>query len=152
MTYKDDYGETRKAVLWSAPRVFVAILATVLFVFLLTVAVTPLTLGFQWLGAATQVISPANVRAQYRLAYDDYNALNKLKDTMCIQVTAVTTETDPDAKSQRRTQLLAYEAQYNRVAGEYEARYEDAFRSKHVGPGDLPRTVDRASTVVATCG
>lgn len=151
MSYKDDYREGRGIAFWAAPRVFIGIIAVVLFVFLLTVAITPLTLGFQWAGAVAQVVSPGNVRAQYALAYDDYNALQKLKDTICIQVAAVKSETDPNAKTQRESQLLAYEAQYNRVAGEYEARYQDAFRAKHVGPGDLPRTVDRASTIVQSC-
>jgi hypothetical protein len=91
-----------------------------------------------WYNTGKEIISPANVKAQYALAYDDYEAMGAMAKQACRVDKALATATTDAEKSQRTTQLLAIENNYDRVAGEYNARIDDLFRAKIVRPRDLP--------------
>lgn len=110
-----------------------------------------LGLGLGWFRATTDVVSPENVKAQYQDAYTNYEALKATAGNVCALKTAIATETDPDARTQRVSQELAYEANFRRIAAAYDAAYDDAFRAKHVGPADLPtKAPDLATELTAT--
>ncbi|WP_236791051.1 hypothetical protein [Amycolatopsis sp. GM8] len=102
------------------------------------VLVTVLGLALGWFKAATDVVSPENVKAQYHDAYTNYEALRATAGNVCSAEAAVAAEPDPSARSQRVSQVQAYQQNYRRIAANYDAAYDDAFRAKHVGPGDLP--------------
>lgn len=108
-----------------------------LFVLVLGVVLTLVSFACSWLNEGKRIVSPANVRAQYGLAYDDYEAMGALASQAC-RIETVAEGADPAVKSQRETQLLAIENRYDTVAAEYEARIEDLFRAKVVRPRDLP--------------
>jgi uncharacterized protein YacL len=127
------------------------VFASIGLIIALVIFFTILGWALNWFGAGVAIVSPTNVKAQFALAYDDYEALQKLNDTLCISKQAIAQAVDANTKTQRQTQLLAYEAQYNRVAAEYQARYDDAFRAALVGPKDLPKTIPPVSTVLAAC-
>lgn len=65
---------------------------------------------------------------------------------------AVTAETDPDARTQRVSQELAYEQNYGRIATSSDAAYDNAFQAKHVGPTDLPHAAPELDSELATVG
>lgn len=91
-----------------------------------------------WIGAAAEVVSPDNVRQQYALAYQDYNALQATAQNACVIRDAVKNATSDDEKTQRESQLLAVQTNYNNIASQYEARMQNIFQAKKVKPTDLP--------------
>lgn len=104
-----------------------------------------------WARTGVEIVSPANVKSQYRLAYSDWNALEKLSDTICIAVDVRDRETDPFIKSQRESQVLAYQGAYNRVAGSYNARMQNLFEARIVRPRDLPANAPSFTETVGNC-
>ena len=94
--------------------------------------------GFGWFNSTIQVVSPQNVREQYSTAYGDWEGMKQTANNVCSARAVVAAETDPSIKSQRISQLTAYGQNYTRVAADYDAAYDNAFRAKHVGPTDIP--------------
>jgi hypothetical protein len=142
----DDRDPVVARALWgSGVRWFAAGLAV-----LVVLGLTGLALG--WFTAATDVVSPENVKAQYQDTYGNYEALKATAGDICAAKAAVAAETDPDTRSQRVSQELAYEANYRRIAAAYDAAYDDAFRAKHVGPADLPHTAPDLPTELDAAG
>jgi hypothetical protein len=111
-----------------------------------------LGLAFGWFDAVTDVVSPENVKTQYRDAYTGYEALKATAGDICAAKSAVAAETDQDAKSQRVSEELAYEQNYRRIAASFDAAYDDAFRAEHVGPGDLPNKAPDLASQLAAAG
>jgi hypothetical protein len=111
-------------------------------------------LGFAlgWYHTETDVVSPENVKAQYQDAYSNFEALKATAGDVCSALAAVGAETDPDAKSQRVSEELAYEQNYRRIAAAYDAAYDNAFAAKHVGPTDLPHTAPELDAELTTVG
>ena len=95
--------------------------------------------ALNWLNAGVKVISPDNVRAQFQQGYDDYNALQQTANNVCQAIKDENATTaGSNEHSQRTSQRIAYQQNYNRIAGEYNAFMSDPFRAKLVRPGDLP--------------
>ncbi len=111
-------------------------------------------LGFAlgWYRADSDVVSPQNVKAQYQDAYTNFEALKATAGDVCSALTAIDAETDPDARSQRVSEELAYEQNYRRIAADYDAAYDNVFQAKHVGPADLPRTAPGLDAELTTVG
>lgn len=92
-----------------------------------------------WWSTAVKVVSPENVTAQYRLAFQDYNALEAAAQNACIVRDALNgLEPGSDAYNQRQSQLLAIQSNYNRIKSEYEARMQNIFEANKVKPAQLP--------------
>jgi len=91
-----------------------------------------------WFQAGVEVVSPANVKEQWAFAYSYDRSLSALAGTWCSAKTAEAAETDPDYRSQRITQRLAYENQYRSVEAQYDAALANAFKAKLVKPSDVP--------------
>ena len=91
----------------------------------------------RWLGTATQILSPENVKEQWRFAYDYKESLGAAAIQVCNAEKLVAEATAAD-KSQRQTQLLARQDNYARIAAQYNGRMQDAFRAKLVAPNDVP--------------
>lgn len=125
-----------------------------IFVLLLLMSVCGSFTGFwgKWWDAGVQVVSPENVREQFRAAYDDMNALRAVAQNICTLEKARDAETNPDLKSQRTSQILAQEQNYQRIQNHYNAYVSDPFRAKYVRPSDLPRTAPtEAEEKAAVC-
>jgi hypothetical protein len=90
-----------------------------------------------WFRTGVKVISPANVTAQYRLAFQDYNGLQATASNACVMRDSLATLSG-DAFNQRQSELLAVIANYNRVKAEYEARMQNIFEANKVKPAQLP--------------
>lgn len=99
-------------------------------------------LGFVlgWFNTAVKVVSPNNVQAQYGAIYQDYQALQKGAQNVCDLRVARDQSTTADEKSQRVSQVLASQQLFNRNAADYDARWQNAFQAKYVGPHDVPIT------------
>jgi hypothetical protein len=111
-------------------------------------------LGFVlgWYRADTDVVSPQNVKAQYQDAYTNFEALKATAGDVCSALAAIDAETDPDARSQRVSEELAYEQNYRRIAADYDAAYDNVFQAEHVGPADLPHTAPGLDAELTTVG
>lgn len=103
-----------------------------------------------WFNAGKQIISPANVKAQYAGAYSRWEALKATTCNVKGEQTLVDNATDPTIKVQYQQQLSAYQQNYVRVAADYDAAYDNAFQAKHVGPSDIPRVAPTLSESLAT--
>ncbi|HEY4460869.1 MAG TPA: hypothetical protein VGN81_41595 [Pseudonocardiaceae bacterium] len=130
------------------------LVASTVVVVVLALVFGVLGVALGWYNAATDVVSPENVKAQYQDAYSNFEALKATAGDVCSARAAVTAETDPDARTQRVSQELAYEQNYRRIAASYDAAYDNAFQAKHVGPTDLPHTAPdlNAELKVVGCG
>lgn len=82
--------------------------------------------------------SAGNVEKQFVYGYTQYNALKATATSVCAAQKAVETATNDSEKSQRTSQLLAYETNYARLAGEYDAWASNIFQGQVVRPADLP--------------
>lgn len=91
-----------------------------------------------WFNAAKEVVSPANVKAQWQFAYDYDEQLDAIAQQTCQMRQVEAAETDPAFKTQRTSQRVAIEQNYFRVEAEYNGRLRDAFRAKLVAPTDVP--------------
>lgn len=115
------------------------IAAIVAFVVLVSLIVSIGGIFGGWFSEATHQVSAANVKEQFRFVYDDLNSLKAEARQICTAQQAVKDAgTDPAVVSQRETQLIAEKNNYNRIAGEYDAHLQDAFRSKYIRPSDVP--------------
>lgn len=98
----------------------------------------------RWLSVPGQVVSPENVRAQWAFAYQYEESLRASALQVCQTEKALNSATSDSEKSQRRSQLLAFEQNYTRIQATYDGRLRDAFQAKLVKPVDVP---DRAPTL-----
>ena len=58
---------------------------------------------------------------------------------VCTAQVAASNESDPFIRSQRQSQVLAYQQSYNRLAAEYNAQADNVFEGSVVNPPDVPR-------------
>lgn len=99
------------------------------------------TLGFLggWWGTGVKIVSPENVTVQFRAAYDDMNALNAVAQNICTSAKARDSEVKgTEAYTQRESQVIAQEQNFQRIQNHYNAYIHDPFRAKIVRPRDLP--------------
>lgn len=99
-----------------------------------------------WFSEAVKVVSPANVKDQWRFAYDYDASLTAIAHQWCSAKQVEDAELNPDYKSQRITQRIAIENNYNAVAARYNGRLADAFRAKFVKPPDVPNEAPSLSS------
>ena len=119
-----------------------------------------------WLMVPGQVTSADNVQQQWAFAYQYDESLKAIATQVCTADKAVDTamsdeekaisraeskegtlkerdvraaESMRDEVTQRRSQEMAYEQNYARVAAEYNTKLRNAFEAKHVAPNDVPR-------------
>ncbi|AXQ69430.1 hypothetical protein HOU02_gp295 [Caulobacter phage CcrBL9] len=107
--------------------------------------------GLGWLGAGSNVVSAGNVKAQWAEAYKTHESLGSAAFSVCSADKALANAITDGERIQRQTQLSAYEQNYARIAGEYNAQMADGFRAKYVKPGDLPDRAETLSEAKATC-
>lgn len=95
-----------------------------------------LSFAFGWIGAATDVISPNNVRAQYHTIIQSYNALEAQAENVCGAEDAA--ETGRSGPTFIEDPALAYKATYRKIAVKYNTAQENFFEAKIAGPGGYP--------------
>lgn len=93
-----------------------------------------------WMGGITRVGSVDNVRDQYADGYRNFEALKASARNACRAQNAVERAVDANERTQRQTQLVGQEQNYERIAASYNAAMADAFRAKYVKPADLPQS------------
>jgi hypothetical protein len=103
-----------------------------------------------WFNAGKDIISPANVKAQWQFAYDFDRSLDAISKQYCTAVLVENAETDPTIKPQRTDQRIAIENNYQRVEAEYDGRLADAFRAKLVKPSNVPSVAPTLGENVAS--
>lgn len=93
-----------------------------------------LRFAFGWLGAAGEVAGPGNVKTQYSAVIEGWNALEAAAANAC--------GASADAGEQGPTFLedpaFAYQAQYRRIAIDYNRRQANIFEARLVGPKGYP--------------
>lgn len=115
------------------------------------------TIGFAsgWFNTATQVVSPANVKEQWRFAYDYDNALGAIANNWC-SAKKVEEAATGEAKDQRVSQRVAQENLYASQKSRYDAALQDAFRGKLVKPADVPNQAptlaEKVNQLNLSCG
>jgi hypothetical protein len=138
VSYRDDYRQGERDALWTLPRLLIGAFAAIVAVFLLLVLVTPLTIGFGWFHGEANLRSFEHVRQTYGEAFDDTAAMDANARQACRLDKLIASTDDPAVRSQRQTQVLAIENNYDRVKGEYEAYMSDHFRGGVIRPKQLP--------------
>ncbi len=101
-----------------------------------------------WFNTAKDVVSPQNVKAQYEFAYTYDQSLGSIARQYCnskVNETKITGDNLP----QVQMQTSAYYNNYTRVAGEYTAALQNAFKAKYVKPADVPQTAPTIEQKVA---
>lgn len=96
--------------------------------------------GLGWVAVPGQVAGAGNVRVQYAEAYKANESLKAISANVCSARALVAASTSDSERTQRQTQAIAQEQNYQRVAAQYNARMADAFQAKYVAPADLPKT------------
>ncbi len=98
-----------------------------------------------WIGAGARIISPENVRVQWQFAYDYQASLEATANNVCrARQDEKAAPEGTTERSQRTSQRIAQEQNYERIRAQYDARLADAFRAKLVRPPDVP---DHAPTL-----
>lgn len=128
-------------------------------VIVISVVVMAVAVGFwmvRWLMVPADVASPENVKKQWAAIYQHLEALDTTAQQICSAERAVATATEAnqaEEATQRRSQLMAYEQNYARIQGEYNAKLRNAFEAKHVKPDDVPDKAPALAEVKArVCG
>lgn len=103
-----------------------------------------LGLALDWFSAGKDIVSPENVREQYRFFYDTIEDLEKQAGIVCIAEDALERAEGESARNQRDSQLIAAMQVYEGLVADYDARARDVFRGEVVKPGDVP---DEAPTL-----
>jgi len=134
-------GWTIKKTLWTTAGVLLAA----------AIIIPILGLGFGWFNSTLQVVSPQNVREQYSTAYGDWEGMKGTANNVCAFRTVVA-EAPADVRDQRITALIAYQQNYTRLAADYDAAYDNAFRAKHVGPTDIPNKAPSLADMLQQLG
>lgn len=94
--------------------------------------------AFGWIVLPWQKGSAGNVEKQFTYGYTQYRSLEATARQVCTAEKAVANATTNDEKTQRNTQLMGYENNYARLAGEYDAWASNIFQGNVIRPSDLP--------------
>lgn len=106
-----------------------------------------------WITWPIDLGSRRNVEAQFQTGYELYESLQGTAQAVCIAEKAYNAETDPTLKSQRQSQLLAYETNYARLSADYDAWSRNIFEGGIVRPADLPARAPSLSEMkTQVCG
>ncbi len=101
----------------------------------LTLAVGAVGFVGGWFNAGKDIVSPTNVKAQYAAVIEDWEAMQAAAANACQARTAARADGDPTLVE---SPALAYEAQYRRIAVDYNRRRANLFEAKIVGPKGYP--------------
>ena len=99
---------------------------------------------FGWFSVPGEIVSPENVKKQWAFAYQYDESLQAAARQVCLAEKALNAAESDTEKTQRRSQLLAYETNYTRIEAEYNAKLRNAFEAGLVAPPDVPK---RAQTL-----
>lgn len=107
--------------------------------------------ALNWLGAATDVVSPTNVKEQYAAVIEDWNALEASAENACGAEDAAHSQQGPTLVEDP---ALAYKAKYRSIAVDYNRRETNIFEANLVGPSncgarDCPRLAPNLSEMQA---
>ena len=117
------------------------------FVVLLTICV-----GAGWMALPFQQASVDNVQKQWAFVYQYDESLQTTARNVCSGEKALSGAQGEDERSQRRTQVMAYEQNYQRLQAEYNSKLRNAFESKYVRPNDVPnRAPELADMKLRVC-
>jgi hypothetical protein len=92
-----------------------------------------------WVQQPAKIYSVENVRAQWAFAYTYEESLRTAARNVCSVRQLIDTNpnlTENEA-SQRRTQLMTLEQNYNRIQAAYDAKLRNAFEARLVKPTDV---------------
>jgi hypothetical protein len=114
------------------------------FASIIGVVVVVLALGWLigWFNAATEVVSPANVRTQYHAVITDWNAMGVAAENACNASDSGNSEQGPTLLEDP---AFAYKAQYRHITVDYNARQNNIFEAEQVGPSGYPRVAPTLS-------
>jgi len=93
---------------------------------------------FGWISLPFRKGSVTNVETQFTYGYTTMQSLEASANTVCNFEVVATNTTDVNAQNQRMSQLLQYEANYNRIEAQYDAWAANFFQGKIIRPADLP--------------
>lgn len=99
-----------------------------------------------WGGEAKRVTGVENVREQYATVIEDWQAMQAAAENACQAASATQSQGDPtiiEAPS------LAYDAQYRRIAVDFNRRQANLFEARLVGPKGYPRTAPTLAVMQA---
>ena len=105
-------------------------------VLIVVCAVVSMALG--WITLPIDLFSRGNVQEQFTTGYDLYESLQSTSQAVCTAEAAVEAESNPDARTQRQSQLIAYETNYARISADYDKWSRNIFEGGLVRPPDLP--------------
>ena len=105
------------------------------------VTIVVAVIALSWFFTAADKVSPENVQKQWAFAYEYDESLQAVARQVCSAEKAATAATDPSEATQRRSQVMAYEQNYQRLQGDYNTKLRNAFEAKYIRPSDVP---DRA--------
>jgi hypothetical protein len=109
----------------------------------LIVVVSLLGLVLGWFKAGTDIVGPGNVKEQYQVIIDDWNALYVAAENACTVGAPEKEQGDPVFVEDP---AMAYAATYRRIAAQYNSHMQDIFRAKLVAPEGYPDKIDIAET------
>lgn len=124
-------------VRWSA--IFLWIIVIFVVVSALGVVLGYISLPFAWASQPVQILSPENVRKQWAFAYQYDESLQSAARQVCLTEQALAGASSEEEKTQRRSQLLAYQQNYTRIQADYNSKLRNAFEAKWVKPDDVPQ-------------
>lgn len=110
---------------------------TTLIIILCFVVLLVISWAAGWITMPFQTTSVQNVKQQWAFAYQYDESLKAIAQQVVNTQKLVDSSTG-DTKTQRETQLLAYQNNYARVKAEYDAKLKNAFEAKWVKPSDVP--------------
>jgi len=117
------------------------------FVGLLTICV-----GLGWVALPFSKVSVDNVEKQWAFAYQYDESLQATARNVCSADKALSQAQGSDEQTQRRTEVMAYEQNYQRLQAEYNQKLRNAFETKYVRPNDVPnRAPELADMKLRVC-
>lgn len=96
--------------------------------------------AMKWWGAATEVVSPANVQEQHRMVLRDWEGLYASAENACI----VQTEADENSPTFVEKPETAYAANFRRIVADYNGRMANIFEAQIAGPPGYPEEIPRS--------
>ena len=101
-----------------------------------------------WMSTGAELISGDNVAKQWAFAYQYEESLKSEALQICNAEKALAASTNVTEQTQRRSQVLAMQNNYHRIAQEFDARLRNAFEAKLVAPPDVVRAAPSLSEMV----
>src|SRR5258708_1556377 len=128
----DDYKEYKKQGGWGIGQILLTSIAAI-------IVISLLGWGLSWILTPLRVTSVQHVEHEWDFAYTRIEALKSTAVMVCDAEKAYNNATDENTRTQRQTQLIALENNYNRQVAEYNQEMDNAFKAGLVKPADVPR-------------